>query len=303
MLSISETESGIKISLPNNSPTTTKTLFMCPYCSKSFTKKYTHKRHHTGNRCKKTTTPGVSPEPIENTNEVQPIKKLKPVKSDHPVSDKVDTDNDTGNDADDENETDDIDKLKEEVLTLYRNDPDGLKKGSDNELIKLVDKMDEKTLKMKIAQKRLMIGAKLNGSMTQTVLMGANQFIGKIFKCSEGLNKTTMKDAILKESCDDLLSYYLLDSIPVTIRLALLYGSHVVTNIVEANNKRLAENNNNNNNIMINTPEPPPVTTNSIPKPIPIEPFKPVNIPIKPIKYKKIEYSSDTMVSDNIEIF
>jgi len=220
---IKENVSSIKISPTVNLSNKSISRFKCPYCNKTYKKKYTYTRHHKRG-CKKKPLDGEDyPEPEEIGKEEEKgseNEEVIEVSTDEAIEERT------------------IDELREEVLVLYRNDPASLITECDNEIIKHVNKMSKNDLKLKIAQKRLLIGAKLNGTMTNTVLLSANKIVGGIMKCQDEMNETTMQDDVLKESCDDLLSYYLLDSIPVTVRLALLYGSHIVTNTFEAKKKR-----------------------------------------------------------------
>lgn len=223
---IKEIQSSIKINPNVDLSKKSIVKYQCPYCKKTYRQKFTYNRHHKRG-CKKKPEGAVdTPEAERVGEEVKEEEVVEGKESEQKVEEK----------PADEDKT--VDELREEVLVLYRNDPASLITECDNEVIKHVNKMSRGDLKLKIAQKRLLIGAKLNGTMTNTVLLTANKIVGGMMKCQEGLNNTTMQDDILKESCDDLLSYYLLDSIPVTVRLAILYGSHVVTNTYEAKKER-----------------------------------------------------------------
>lgn len=134
-----------------------------------------------------------------------------------------------------EEESEDIDKLKEQCYNLYKYDVEQLKKNSSDEIREFINGMDEEELRIKIADKKMFMSAKLNDSLTTSVIIGANKLVGKVFKCTEQLNESTTQDKNLIEGIGSLMDLYCLSYVPLGVKLAVLYGSHAVCAVQKAN--------------------------------------------------------------------
>lgn len=239
-MTIKETKGNIVIDANVNLSKKSIVKYQCAYCGRTYKAKYTYNRHHKRGCKKKPADADDIPAPrevCEDEDDDGEIDFTKTTKKENQENQKEEEEEE----YEEEEEEKTKDELREEVMVLYRNDPTALMTECDNDIIKKVNGMGRQELKLKIAQKRLLIGAKLNGSMTNTMLLTANKIIGGLLQCQEEMNTTTMNDDVLRESCDDLLSYYLLDSIPITARLGLLYGSHIVSNTFRATQRRQNE--------------------------------------------------------------
>ena len=94
--------------------------------------------------------------------------------------------------------------------------------------------MDLEELRTRVRLGRKMHSAKLDNHVGGQVIFLANETVGRFMDCVEELHKSTENDRLLQETTTEFLSLKVLDWVPMELKLAGLYSSHVIKSYYEA---------------------------------------------------------------------
>lgn len=130
------------------------------------------------------------------------------------------------------------DKLKIELLRLSDYDQDIITKPINNNLTKLVEEMSIDELKARVRQGKRITSGKLDDSVAKEIIGLANNATGILLGCYNELEESTKKDNLLLSTTKDYMAFNVLDHIPIEIKLAGLYGSHVTSAYYKASSKK-----------------------------------------------------------------
>ena len=124
--------------------------------------------------------------------------------------------------------------LEEKLLNMSDHNPDVVLKPVNNKIASTVREMDIEELRARVRMGRKIHSAKLDNHVGGQVIFLANETVGRFLDCVEELHKSTENDRLLQETTTEFLSLKILDWVPMELKLAGLYSSHVIKSYYEA---------------------------------------------------------------------
>lgn len=128
--------------------------------------------------------------------------------------------------------------LKEKLLQYSDHNPDIVVKPVNDKIAKLVNEMDIDELRARCRQGKKIVSSRMDNVVGQQIITLANQSVGTLLDCTDELHYSTKRDTLLQETTTQYFSLHLLDFIPDEIKMAGIYGSHVIGAYYEAESKR-----------------------------------------------------------------
>lgn len=181
-------------------------------------------------------------------------------------------------------------RLKEKLLQYSDYNPELVTKPINDKISKLVNEMDIDELRARCRQGKKLCSSRVDTVVGQQIITLANQSVGSLLDCVDELHYSTRKDQLLQETTTRYFSLHLLDYIPDEIKMAGLYGSHVLGAYYQAEQNRKG-------NKPVQLPEPvvqeyvdpfdtPKPEEEKTPEPVsaPALPRKDIEVAIKPIQ-------------------
>lgn len=125
-------------------------------------------------------------------------------------------------------------ELEEKLLNMADHNPAVVLKPVNNKIASTVREMDLDELRARVRMGRKIHSAKLDNHVGGQVIFLANETVGRFMDCVEELHRSTENDQLLQETTTEFLSLKVLDWIPMELKLAGLYSSHVIKAYYEA---------------------------------------------------------------------
>jgi hypothetical protein len=122
-------------------------------------------------------------------------------------------------------------KLQNELKTLVLNNPTSIdltKEVGYNHLESIYN-MDVNELEARIFDAKLTFNKKIDSKVADSALSLTNQIVGGLLGCVNELEYEVSKDEILREATKDLLSFRILNYIPIEMKVSGLYSLNVAT--------------------------------------------------------------------------
>ena len=122
-------------------------------------------------------------------------------------------------------------KLQNELKSLVLNNPSAIdltKPIGYNHLESIYD-MDINELEARIFDAKLTFNKKIDSKVADSALSLTNQVVGGLLNCVQELEEEVSKDEVLREATKDLLSFRVLNYIPIEMKVSGLYSLDVAT--------------------------------------------------------------------------
>jgi len=134
-------------------------------------------------------------------------------------------------------------KLQNELKQLYMNNPSSvnLNKPLYFTDIEVINQMSIEELQMRIIDAKLTFSKKLDMKVSDTALTLTNQVVGGLLGCIDELEQEVQKDEILREATKDLLSFKILNHIPMELKVSGLYSLNVATAVKKSKLRKQRE--------------------------------------------------------------
>jgi hypothetical protein len=128
--------------------------------------------------------------------------------------------------------------LREKLLQYSDHNPDIVMKPVNDKITKLVKDMDIDELRARCRQGKKICSSRMDNAVGSQIITLANESIGRFLDCVDELHYSTKKDQLLTETTTQYFSLHILDYIPDEIKIAGLYGSHIIQSYYESQQKK-----------------------------------------------------------------
>jgi len=134
-------------------------------------------------------------------------------------------------------------KLQNELKQLYMNNPSSVNLNKPLYItdIEVINQMSIEELQMRIIDAKLTFSKKLDMKVSDTALTLTNQVVGGLLGCIDELEQEVQKDEILREATKDLLSFKILNHIPMELKVSGLYSLNVATAVKKSKLRKQRE--------------------------------------------------------------
>lgn len=132
-------------------------------------------------------------------------------------------------------------ELKEKLLQYADYNEDIVNRPINDRIHKLINEMDIDELRARCRQGKKICSSRMNSVVGAQILNLANKGVGGLLECYDELQASTDSDELLKETVTNYFSLHILDFIPDEVKIAGIYGSHVINAYYEASTKNDSE--------------------------------------------------------------